>query len=577
MHRNPSATLTREDNFPMRLLRRHPILIVALGVGTAAFASLGSVASGAAGIKTVGPTLPSKTVTNKAGSGSVTTVKKASSSSGSSAKTASKSSSGANFFMSNAPAKRDIGIGFSSTTQVNLKKTGGFSSVVTITSSGSPKGVKLSYPARINSFAPVQITVGSTAKVGTYKITFTGKGGGRTHTNVFTLQIHTPKTSDTAGSGDTLPPVNGEVAPGLPTTVPGATSGAASTTVASGPTTTGLVRSLASTTVAPVAGATGSSTTVPGAVSTDFTVVVSPTRAALAVGGNTNLVITPAFPSATPSSVTYLVAGLPVGVNSSFSPNPSTGITTLSLSSPAGLAASTSNVVITAQAEGKIRQTQFELVLFTDVAITLSPSTVAAQPGASGLSTITVTPAVGFSANMTLAVAGLPTGITAVLSTPTLASGVSSLSLSVAATVPAGTYPFTVTGTGGGVTRTTAGTLSVAGGGAASGTTTTVAGVAANPAGELSVTSSPTARQVAPGTQATFALTLSGTGANGAIIAVSGAPAGAAVAVTPNPSTGSSSMIVTTAAGTPAGSYTLTVVATVGTTTRATAVTLIVG
>ena len=560
----------------MRLLRRHPILIVALGVGTAAFVSLGSVASGAVGIQTVGPTLPSKTVTTKAGSGSVTTVKKASSSSDSSAKTGSKTSSGANFFMSNAPSKRDIGIGFSSTTQVNLKKTGGFSSVVTITSSGTPKGVKLSYPTRINSFAPVQITVGSTAKVGTYKITFTGRGGGRTHTNVFTLQIHTPKTSDTAAPGDTLPPVSGEVAPGLPTTVVGSPSGASSTTVASGPTTTGLVRSLASTTMAPVAGAPGAATTVPGVAATDFTVVVSPTRAALAVGGNTNLVITPAFPSATPSSVTYLVAGLPVGVNSSFSPNPSTGITTLSLSSPAGLAASTSNVVITAQADGKIRQTQFELVLFTDVAITLSPSTVAAQPGASGLSTITVTPAVGFSANMTLAVSGLPTGVTAVLSTPTLASGVSSLSLSVAATVPPGIYPFTITATGGGVTRVTAGTLSVAGGGAAS-TTTTVAGAPGNPAGELSVTSSPTARQAAPGTQATFALTLTGTGATGAVISVSGAPTGAAVAVTPNPSTGTSSMIVTTVAGTPPGSYTLTVVATVGTTTRATAVTLIVG
>lgn len=566
MHRNLSATLTREDTFPMRLLRRHPILIVALGVGTAAFASLGSVASGAVGIKTVGPTLPSKTVTTKAAAGSPTTVKKASSSSGPSANTASKSSSGANFFMSNAPAKRDIGIGFSSTTQVNLKKTGGFSSVVTITSSGTPKGVKLSYPARISSFAPVQITVGTTAKVGTYKITFTGKGGGRTHTNAFTLKIHTPKASDTAAPGDTLPPVTGEVTPGLPTTVPGALS-VSSTTVASGPTTTGLVRSLASTTVAPAVGAAGSSTTVPGAVAADFTVVVSPTRAALAVGGNTNLVITPAFPSATPSSVTYLVAGLPAGVNSSFSPNPSTGITTLSLSSPAGLTASTSNVVITAQADGKIRQTQFELVLFTDVAVTLSPSTVAAQPGASGLSTITVTPAVGFSANMALAVSGLPTGVTPVLSTATLASGVSSLSLSVAATVPAGTYPFTITATGGGVTRTTTGTLAVAGGGAASG----------SPAGELSVTSSPPSRQVAPGTQATFALTLNGTGANGAIIAVSGAPTGAAVAVTPNPSTGSASMIITTAAGTPAGSYTLTVVATVGTTTRATAVTLIVG
>jgi len=566
VHRNLSATLTREDTFPMRLLRRHPILIVALGVGTAAFASLGSVASGAVGIKTVGPTLPSKTVTTKAAAGSSTTVKKASSSSGPSANTASKSSSGANFFMSNAPAKRDIGIGFSSTTQVNLKKTGGFSSVVTITSSGTPKGVKLSYPARISSFAPVQITVGTSAKVGTYKITFTGKGGGRTHTNAFTLKIHTPKASDTAAPGDTLPPVTGEVTPGLPTTVPGALS-VSSTTVASGPTTTGLVRSLASTTVAPAVGAAGSSTTVPGAVAADFTVVVSPTRAALAVGGNTNLVITPAFPSATPSSVTYLVAGLPAGVNSSFSPNPSTGITTLSLSSPAGLTASTSNVVITAQADGKIRQTQFELVLFTDVAVTLSPSTVAAQPGASGLSTITVTPAVGFSANMALAVSGLPTGVTPVLSTATLASGVSSLSLSVAATVPAGTYPFTITATGGGVTRTTTGTLAVAGGGAASG----------NPAGELSVTSSPSSRQVAPGTQATFALTLTGTGANGAIIAVSGAPTGAAVAVTPNPSTGSASMIITTAAGTPAGSYTLTVVATVGTTTRATAVTLIVG
>ena len=541
----------------MRLLRRHPMLVVALGVATLAFASLGSMASGAAGVKGVGPTLPSK---------STATTKKASTATAKKATASARSSASANFTMSNSPAKRAIGLGYGSTTQVNLRKSGGFASVVSVSASGVPSGVKLSYPARINYFAPVKVTVSDSAKLGTYKITFTGKGGGRTHTSAFTLVVRIPVTSGETGTGDTLPPVGGDSIEGLPTSVAGA-----GTTVASGPTTTGLVRSLA--TIAPAVSPVVTSTTVAGAIGADLTVAVSPARAALAVGGSTNLVITPSFPTATPSSVTYLVAGLPVGVNSSFSPNPSTGVTTLSLSSPAGLAASVSNVVVTAQADGRIRQTQFELTLFTDVAVTLSPNVVAAQPGGTGLSTVTVTPAVGFSANMTLAIGGLPTGVSASLSTVTLASGVSNVSLTVAATVAAGTYPFVVTATGGGVTKTSTGTLTVAGG--APGTaTTTIAGAVT---GDLSVTASPTARTVGLGAPATFALTLTGTGTAGAVIAVSGLPAFTAVAVTPNPSTGAATMTVTTGAGTPLGSYTLTVLVTANAVTRATAVTLVVG
>jgi endoglucanase len=99
---------------------------------------------------------------------------------------------------------------------------------------------------------------------------------------------------------------------------------------------------------------------------------------------------------------------------------------------------------------------------------TLAPSSsaVALTPGGSVTDTITVADVGGFSGNVTLAIAGLPAGVTAALATnPT--SGSSLLTLTGSATAAAGTFNLTVTGTSGALTSTThfALTVSTAAGG----------------------------------------------------------------------------------------------------------------
>jgi endoglucanase len=87
---------------------------------------------------------------------------------------------------------------------------------------------------------------------------------------------------------------------------------------------------------------------------------------------------------------------------------------------------------------------------------TLAPSssTLTMAPGGSATDTISVTNVDGFSGNVTLAVAGLPTGVTATLATnPTTTTSVLTLTASSAAAV--GTSTITVTGTSAALTSTT--------------------------------------------------------------------------------------------------------------------------
>jgi endoglucanase len=99
---------------------------------------------------------------------------------------------------------------------------------------------------------------------------------------------------------------------------------------------------------------------------------------------------------------------------------------------------------------------QFPLDRSATPSFTLTPSAsiLALTPGGSATDTITVTDVGGFSGNVTLAISGLPTGVTAAFATnPT--TGASVLTLMASSTATAGTFTISVTGTSGAVTSTT--------------------------------------------------------------------------------------------------------------------------
>ena len=83
-----------------------------------------------------------------------------------------------------------------------------------------------------------------------------------------------------------------------------------------------------------------------------------------------------------------------------------------------------------------------------------SSSTVALTPGGSATETITVADVGGFNGNVTLAITGLPAGVTAAFATNP-ATGSSLLTLTGSNTAVAGTVNLTLTGTSGALTSTT--------------------------------------------------------------------------------------------------------------------------
>jgi hypothetical protein len=85
--------------------------------------------------------------------------------------------------------------------------------------------------------------------------------------------------------------------------------------------------------------------------------------------------------------------------------------------------------------------------------LSFTPGSVTLQQGASGSSSIVVTPSNGFSSSVTLAATGLPTGVTASFN-PATPTSQSILTLTVSSSAAAGADAVSITGTSGSLTET---------------------------------------------------------------------------------------------------------------------------
>lgn len=557
-----------------------PHLAAVLGAASVV-AALTLVSAGT--VSAVGPTIPAKgatptpTTARKAPSATTKSTSGKSTSKTTISKSASKArtpSVKGDFTMFASPSKRTIAAGEETTTQVTLKKTGGFASIVNITASGVPSGVKISFPPRIQFFAPVTMKVPASVDDGTYKITFRGTSGKISRTATFTLVVDgVLEGAEEGDAGDELPEVGPSssgpsTVPGASTlpgasTVPGASTTAPSTTIGANTTSTtvaGVVRSLNPTTT--VFGATTVAGTTVAAG--DYSVAVSPVRVILPVGGAQSFPITASINGAPLTTATYTLAGLPTGVTSSLGTASSLGATTVTLSAPAGTAAGTSVITVAASSNGIAKSATFELIVTTDMAVAITPQTLVATAGGSASASVTVGTVTSFTSLSTLSLSGLPAGVTGSFATPTFTSGTTTLTLAVGSTVAVGNYPFTLTATAGSTIRSSLATLSVnATTGSTGGTgTATNTGTAA----ELSLSLNPAAQSVAVNGTIRYTATVSGTavGTAGAVIAVGGLPQNASVSVVSNPTTNTSTITITVAAPVALGTSTIVVTATAG-------------
>jgi hypothetical protein len=199
-----------------------------------------------------------------------------------------------------------------------------------------------------------------------------------------------------------------------------------------------------------------------------------------------------------------------------------------------------------------------------DFSVAATPASATVTQGGTAGYTVTVTPSNGYTGTVNFSATGLPAGATPTFTPASAAVSTaavqSSLAVATAATLAAGSYPFTITASDGTLSHSSNVTLVV------------------NSAGDYTLSASPASQTVTAGTGTSYTVNVVPSGGfNGAVsFSVSGLPTGATGNFNPNPSATSSTLSIATASTTAAGTYTLTVTGTSGSLSHTTTVTLVV-
>jgi hypothetical protein len=198
-----------------------------------------------------------------------------------------------------------------------------------------------------------------------------------------------------------------------------------------------------------------------------------------------------------------------------------------------------------------------------DFSLCATPASLTINTGASDKYTISTSPINGFSNDVGLTVSGVPTGVTASFNPNPIAGGAGSsiLTIKVAPSAAAGTYPLLITGTGGSITHTMNVTLIVN----------------AVPAFSLSV--SPASQTLNVGGNTTYTVSTSAfNGFNGSVtLGKSGLPNGATGSFSPASISGSttSTLTVNTTTALAPSTYPFTITGTSGSLTQSATATLV--
>ncbi len=254
-----------------------------------------------------------------------------------------------------------------------------------------------------------------------------------------------------------------------------------------------------------------------------------------------------------------------------------------------------------------------------------SPSSLSIAQGKSGTSTITVSSGDGFDSAVSLTVSGLPSGVTASLSSssvtpPANGSATSTLTLTASSSATAGTATVTIKGVSGSLSATTIVSLTVTSpsgcdtawsatqvytagmtasesginyvanywtenqnpatnnGGSGSGEPWTSQGACGAASASFTLSDSPSSLSIAQGKSGTSTITVNpANGFTGSVtLAASGLPSGVTASFGTNPTTGASVLTLTASSSATTGSATVTVTGTSGSLTATTTIALTV-
>lgn len=208
----------------------------------------------------------------------------------------------------------------------------------------------------------------------------------------------------------------------------------------------------------------------PTATSPTFTLSASPASVSVVQGNSGSSTITSTavdgFDSAVALSVTGAPAGVTVSLSSTSIAAPGSGTSTLTLAVASTTAAGTYTITVTGTGGGITQTATVSLTVTAPVVggftISVSPTSGSLARGQSGYAVVTITASGGFNSAVALSATGVPSGVTGSFSpTSITGSGTSNFTLTVSRTAPTGTYPITITGTGGGITHSTTLTFQV--------------------------------------------------------------------------------------------------------------------
>jgi subtilase family serine protease len=525
--------------------------------------------------------------------------------------------------LSEAAASLTLQQGGSGTVGLTVATGGSYSGSIGFTVSGLPAGVTAAWSSNpitsasgtSSNVETLTLTASSAATVGSATVTVTAAGDGLTATQSATLLVQAaPASIQLSASPASVSVLSTSTAKVTVTATPsGGLSVPTGATGSSISVASGLPKGFTATWSAPTvnsAGAvvwtltlTGSSTATAGSASLSLSAKVTgktgtaynaslnlpmtvtvtpPTLTATAASSSVSVVqgsvitdvISLAGNATYSGAATLSVSGLPSGVTASWSTNPVTlaaesGASTLTLTASSAAVVGSSTITVTANGDGVIatRQITVQVQAQPTVQYSSSPVTVSMTSLGTAAVTVTATPGggvtfpTGATGSTISVVSGLPKGITAALSAPTVTSSGAvawTLTLTGSSTAVAGTSTLSLTAK---VISKTGLTFSAI-------VNLPMTVTAAIPP-TLTATAASTSVSVAQGSTITDVISLAGNSTfSGAVnLSVSGLPSGVTASWSKNPVTltsqsGTSTLTLTAASSAAIGSSTITVTAT---------------
>jgi uncharacterized membrane protein len=179
------------------------------------------------------------------------------------------------------------------------------------------------------------------------------------------------------------------------------------------------------------------------------------------------LTLTTAGNAALNSAVTLKLTGVPAGVTGTFSSSviaaPGSGSSILTFTASKSAQAGSYAVVVTATA-GSLTKTVQVTVNVPSLSASTNPTSLTVARGTSASPALTTKSVGGFNSAVAITVSGLPSGVTAKLSSASIASpgaGTVSIQLTAGATAKLGAATITITASGGGVVITAPMTVTI--------------------------------------------------------------------------------------------------------------------